>query len=108
MDDSDFEVLAADGKPATKAATKAAKAEPAPAKDRIKIVLEENDEIPPTGLYVGLNGVGYLLRPAEPIEVPAGIVEILDNAVMSMPHLDPQTRQVVGWRQRMRYPYRRV
>jgi len=89
----------------------APKAKPAPVSmtpPRVSIVLEENDDIPPTGLYVGVNGVGYLLRPGETIDVPQGVVEALDHAVMEMPHIDPQTQQVVGWRKRMRYPYRRV
>jgi hypothetical protein len=83
------------------------KAKPVP-DQRVKIVLEENDDIPPTGLFLGYNGTGYLLRPGEEVSVPPGVIEILDNAVMSSPQIDPQTRQVVGWRQRMRYPYRRV
>ena len=84
-----------------------AKAKPTQ-EQRVKIVLEENDDIPPTGLFLGLNGTGFLLRPGEEVAVPPGVIEILDNAVMSSPQVDPQTRQVVGWRQRMRYPYRRV
>jgi hypothetical protein len=74
----------------------------------VKIMVEENDDIPPTGLFVGLNGRGYLIRPGEEVEVPAGVVEVLTNAVMSVPQVDPQTRQVVGYRERMRYPFRRV
>lgn len=71
-----------------------------------KIILEENDEIPPTGLFVGLNGKSYLIRAGEPVDVPVGVLEILDNAVMSSPQVDPQTKQVIGYRERMRYPYR--
>lgn len=74
----------------------------------MKIVLEENEEIPPTGLFVGLNGRGYLIRPGEEVEVPSGVVEILEHAITSVPQVDPQTRQVVGYRDRMRYPFRRV
>lgn len=85
-----------------------AKTKEAPSDGRVAIVLEESDDIPPTGLFIGLNGVGYLLRPGEQARVPAGVLEILDHAVMSMPQVDPQTQQVVGWRQRMRYPYRRA
>jgi hypothetical protein len=76
--------------------------------ETIKIVLEENDDIPPTGLFVGLNGRGYLIRPGEEVTVPSGVVEILTNAVMSSPQVDPQTRQVLGYRERMRYPFRRI
>jgi hypothetical protein len=76
--------------------------------ETIRIVLEENDNIPPTGLYVGLNGKGYLIRPGEEVNVPHGVVEILDHAIMSTPVTDPNTRQVTGYRSRHRYPYRRV
>jgi hypothetical protein len=79
-----------------------------PVSDRVKIVLAENDDIPPTGLFVGLNGRGFLIKPGEPVEVPRGVLEILDNAVMSAPQIDPQTRQVMGYRERMRFPYRLV
>lgn len=75
---------------------------------RVKIILEENDDIPPTGLYVGLNGRGYLIVPGEEVDVPAGVVDILDHAITSMPQMDSRTRQIVGYRDRMRYPYRRV
>lgn len=76
--------------------------------DTVKIVLEENDEIPPTGLFVGLNGRGYLIRAGEEVSVPLGVAEILEHAITSVPQMDPQTRQVVGYRDRMRYPFRYV
>lgn len=77
-------------------------------KDTMRIVLEENDDIPPTGLFLGHNGKGYLIRPGEPVDVPKHIVEILDHAVMSSPQIDPSTKQVIGYRERMKYPYRIV
>jgi len=76
--------------------------------ETVKIVLEENDDIPPTGLFVGLNGKGYLIRPGEPVDLPPGVIEILEHAVMSTPQVDPATKQVVGYRERMKYPYRYV
>tara|TARA_R110000868_G_scaffold19150_3_gene82781 strand:+ start:1324 stop:1635 length:312 start_codon:yes stop_codon:yes gene_type:complete len=79
-----------------------------PVVERVKILLEENDDIPPTGLFLGHNGRGYIIKPGEPVEVPVAILEILDHAVMSAPQLDPQTKQVVGYRERMRYPYRKI
>jgi len=77
-------------------------------KNTVRIQLEENDDIPPTGLYVGHNGKGYLIEVGKPVDVPKHIVEILDNAVMSSPTIDPGSRQVVGYKDRMRYPYRRL
>jgi hypothetical protein len=76
--------------------------------DRTWIQLEENDDIPPTGLFLGHNGTGYLLKPGEPAEVPNHIIEILDHAVTTMPVTDPVNKRVIGHRDRMRFPYRRV
>ena len=73
-----------------------------------RIILEENEAIPPTGLFLGINGRSYLLRPGEEVDVPMGIIEILNNATMSTPVVDPQSLQVLGYRERMRYPYRVV
>jgi hypothetical protein len=96
----------ADAKPAAK--KPAAKRTTKPKDDRVTILLEENDDIPPNGLFLGLNGRGYLLRPGEKVAVPAGIVEILENAVMSAPVVDQQTKQVIGYRDRLKYPFRKV
>jgi hypothetical protein len=76
--------------------------------ETVRLILEENEEIPPTGLFVGLNGRGYLIRPGEEVTVPYGVAEILEHAVTSVPQMDPQTRQVVGYRDRMRYSFRRL
>ena len=73
-----------------------------------RIVLEENDNIPPTGLFVGDNGRGYLIRPGEEVDVPAGVLEILGNAIVSVPTIDPQSLQVIGYRSKMMYPFRIV
>ena len=83
---------------------KAAKGMP----ERVWIHLEENDDIPPTGLYLGHNGTGYLIKPGEPVSVPSFLLGILDAAVMTASITDPVTRQVIGHRERIRYPYRLV
>lgn len=31
-------------------------------------------------VYVGVNGVGYLVKVGEPVEVPASVAEVLRNA----------------------------
>ncbi len=72
----------------------------------VRIVLEENDAIPPTGLFVGDNGRGYLIRAGEEVDVPTGVLEILGNAKTSVPTIDPQSLQVIGYRDKMLYPYR--
>lgn len=72
---------------------------------RVKIMLEENDSIPPTGQFFGHNGRGYLLRPGEEAEVPEEILNILDDAVMSVPYTDA-SGTVLGYRDKLRFPYR--
>jgi hypothetical protein len=76
--------------------------------ERTWIILEENDEIPPTGQFIGHNGDGFLLKPGEAAHVPNKILEILDHAVTSTPVVDPTTKRVIGHRDKMRFPYRRV
>jgi hypothetical protein len=71
-----------------------------------RIMLEESDDIPPTGQYIGHNGNGYLLKPGVWVDVPLPLLEVLDHAVMSTPQIDPNTRRVVGYREKLRYPYR--
>lgn len=75
------------------------------AKDRVWIILDDNDEIPPGGQFVGVNGVGYKLLPGVEAFVPRAILEVLDNAIKSIPVTDPITQQVVGWKNRKRFPY---
>ena len=87
---------------------KAAGTAPVGLPETVKIILDESDDIPPTGLFVGVNGKGYLIQPGEEVNVPRSVLEVLDHAVMSSPQTDPQTRQVVGYRDRPRYPYRLV
>lgn len=72
----------------------------------MKILLEENTDIPPNGQFIGHNGVSYMLKPGIWVEVPLPIIEILNNAVQKVPEIDPNTRQVIGWREKLRYPYR--
>lgn len=96
---------------ATKVKTKAKSATPdsvaaLAAEGRVKIILEENDEIPPSGQFISVNGVGYLLIPGQPADVPVGVIEVLNNAVRDKPVLEGG--RVVGYRQALRFPYRRL
>ena len=72
----------------------------------IRIIIEENDAIPPTGLFNGLNGRGYVVQAGVEVNVPAALIEILDNAKFDAPVIDPMTRRVTGTSRRSRFSYR--
>lgn len=72
---------------------------------RTRIILEENDQIGPNGQFFGADGRGYLLRPGEEADVPESVISVLDTAVMSVPIKD-STDTVIGYRDRLRFPYR--
>lgn len=80
---------------------------PPPVRDtrRVRIILEENDLIPPTGQFFGVNGRPYLLRPGEEADVPMEIIGALDDAIMETPITDANGN-IEGYRKRLRFPYR--
>jgi len=92
-----------------------AKAVPVPTPKGEKMILihlEENDNIPPTGQFIQF-GSGHLLRsfmlrPGEDALVPEGLLHVLDAAVQEVPQIDPTTKQVIGYRKKLRFPYRVV
>jgi hypothetical protein len=77
-------------------------------KHRIWLVLEDNDNIPPTGQFFGHNGTGFMLRVGVPAEVPLEVLELLNNAEYMAPVVDQQTRQIIEYKPRLRFPYRLV
>lgn len=87
-------------------APRAKKAEGMP--ERTWIILEDSDDIPPGGLFLGHNGDSFLLTTGEPALVPTKVLGILDAAITTVPIIDPATRRVSGYRDRMKYAYRRV
>jgi hypothetical protein len=72
------------------------------------VILDDNDDIPPTGLFVGHNGTGFLIQTGIPVNVPNHVLQILDDAVMDAPIINPHDKKVMGYRPRPRYTYRRV
>lgn len=98
----------ADDAPAIKAtpAKASAKKPAAPVTERrTRIILEDNDQIGPNGQFFGANGKGYMLKPGEEADVPDSILNILDTAVTSIPVVDG-SNTVIGYRDRLRFPYR--
>lgn len=75
--------------------------------ERTTIVLEDNEQIPPTGQFFGVNGVGYILRSGEPARVPNSLLNVLDTAIVSVPVVNAE-KTVIGYRDRLRFPYRIV
>lgn len=73
--------------------------------ERVKIILEENDNIPPTGLFIGINGRSFLLRAGEECPVPKDVLGVLDDAVEEVPRVG-SSNNVVEYRKKMRFPYR--
>jgi hypothetical protein len=75
---------------------------------RFKVILEEDPAIPPTGLFISANGRPYLLMAGVEAQVPQEVISVLNDAVISVPVVDPQTQRVNGYRSRLRFPYRRI
>lgn len=48
------------------------------------------------------------LRPGEQASVPVELLTILNDALTDTPVIDPITSQVLGYKQKLRYPYRIV
>lgn len=72
------------------------------------IILDDHDDIPPSGLPLSHNGEAIMIMTGVPVKVPNKYLNILDDAVQSRPVIDPLTRQTVGWRDAPRYPYRKT
>lgn len=72
----------------------------------VRVVFEESPEIPPTGLFIQINGDPFVVVAGEEVEVPDFLLEHMDNAVMGAPVFNAQTQQVMGYRNKTRFPYR--
>jgi hypothetical protein len=89
-------------------ASRKASAPDASARKTIRIILDESDDIPPSGLFLQHNGRPFMLQPGVEVDIPLFLQEILDHAVLSMPVVNPQTRQITGYRSRLKHTYRVV
>ena len=72
---------------------------------RVRIMLEDNEHIPPCGQFIQVNDRSFLLQPGDEVEVPMCVLDVLDHAVMSVPVVDV-SNSVIGYRDRLRFPYR--
>lgn len=70
------------------------------------IILEDNPDIPPTGLFIGYNGNAYVLKVGVEALVPLPLCEILDNARTNTAIIDRDTSRILGYRSKLRFPYR--
>jgi hypothetical protein len=91
-----------DPKPLQKAAPK--KAKPV-VEEKVRIMLEDNDQIPPGGQFIQVNGRSFLIQAGHEVEVPHMVLDALDHAVMSVAITDAY-HSVIGYRDRLRFPYR--
>jgi len=85
-------------------------AKAAPAKNkrddvpRTRIILQKNDDIPPSGLFIGHNGVGYNLKPSKEVDVPDFLLNVLDDAVVKKPVIGDNGR-ISHYEDSPRFPY---
>lgn len=72
---------------------------------RIRIMLEDNDQIPPGGQFISADGRAFLIQAGYEVNVPYSVIDVLDHAIMSVPVKD-RNDTVIGYRDRLRFPYR--
>jgi len=68
------------------------------------IVLQKNDDIPPSGLFIGHNGTGYNLKASKKVEVPNFLLNVLDDAVVNKPVVGDNGR-ISHYEASPRFPY---
>lgn len=62
--------------------------------DSYVITLHDSKEIPPGGQLVAVNGSQFRIPAGRKCIVPAAVLEVLDNAVQSVPELDGDLRVI--------------
>jgi hypothetical protein len=100
------QALAADDEQTQPLKPRAGQKKVAPAAEkRVRIMLEDNDQIPPGGQFIAVDGRTFLLQPGHEVDVPLCVIDVLDHAVTSVPVTDDM-HTVIGYRDRLRFPYR--
>ncbi len=88
-------------------ATQATKTAGYAGEKKYKIVLEDNAEIPPGGQFISGDGRTFKLQSGVEVEVPEVILNVLETSMTSIPVMNDE-RQVIGYRDRLRFPFRHV
>ena len=87
------------------------KAEPKPKRAPhkfFKITMEDSENIPAGGQFFALNGRSWYLKGGHTYVIPVGLKEVLDNSVESYPVVNPDTKQIIEYRNKLRFPYRLI
>jgi hypothetical protein len=69
----------------------------------INIGLGNDNE--PVKQFVGANGRDFLIERGKDVKVPKEVLDILDNAVMGVPEVDPMDNTKTIVVERKRFPY---
>lgn len=95
-----------DGMPTLSLEKKAAPKKATPkGEEKVRIMIEDNDEIPPGGQFIQVNGRSFMIQSGHEVDVPRSVCDVLDHAVKSVPITDAMNT-VIGYRDRLRFPYR--
>lgn len=75
---------------------------------RVKIrVHKTGDKNEQKQVYVGVNGIGYLIQRGQDVDVPEPVMRVLENAVQSVWDYDEHTQQRIK-RDALAYPFTRL
>lgn len=110
------ETKAAEPAPRTRRGARVSGGKPAsqnPAKTgekRVLIQLHDSPDVPPAGVFIGVNGYGYTLKPGAPARVPVSVLGVLETAVVKRPVYagGQDTGKIVAWSEAPRYAFTRI
>lgn len=71
-----------------------------------RVVMDDVDGYSPGGQFFGINGRAWMLQGGRTYVIPEALKTVLDQALESVAVLNPDTRRIEGYRNRLRFPYR--
>jgi hypothetical protein len=80
-------------------------AKPAKKEKRFIINVALGNDNEPSDIFVGANGTDFRIRRGKDVNVPASVLEILDNAVMGVQETDSDDPTKSTIVERKRFPY---